>query len=241
MIISVSRMDLNSALKKKIISKNKIKVVYHGLENEEIKKIQSSNKTKNSIGLSNENIVVGTIAHFYKTKGLEYLVNAAEFIVKEVKNVKFVIIGDGILEKEIKSLIISKDLNENVLMLGYRQDAVEIMKIFDIFVMSSIKEGFPFILLEAMAAGKAIVATKVGGIPEMIEDRKEGILVNSGDVKALSEAILGLINNKTLADTLAKNAREKIEKRFLSQDMINNTEKLYNELILKKCGGSYAA
>ena len=238
-IIAVSYKDKSSALESHIAKNENIEVIHHGLEPAEFTKLSMRDKKKQDYGFKDTDYLIGTIANFYKTKGIEYLVEAGEKVLHKHKNVKFVLVGEGVLKKSIECLIEKKKMKDNFVLTGYKNDAIEYLKIFDIFVLSSIKEGFPWIILEAMAAGKPIVATTVGGIPEMLEDKKEALLVPPANSDKLANSITKIIQDKKMANTLGENAKKRVGVDFHVEKMIKQTESIYKSVLLTK-GGKYA-
>ena len=163
--------------------------------------------------------IIGTIAHLYKTKGLNYLIDAARSI-----DAQFMVIGDGPERNNLESLIAKYNLGNKIKILGAKENAADYLPQFDIFVLPSVKEGFPYAILEAMAAGLPIVATPVGGIPEAQGDA--GILVPPKDSKALATAIQSLIDDPKRAKKMGLAAHERI-KQFSFEKMLEETIKIY--------------
>lgn len=231
-LICVSEFDQQQGLKYKIAPPKKLIIVHNGinvsalnfLSKEEAKKILT---TTYHLPPTNYQLI-GTIANFYPAKGLLYFIQAAHQVVKRHPDAHFVIIGDGELRPALKTEIKKLQLENNFHLIGAINNAAQLLPSFDIYVCPSIKEGFPYSILEAMAAGLPIVATNVGGIPEMITDQKEGILVKAKDVNALASSILKLINDKKNADKLASVAVKKVRENFSLEKMILETKKIYS-------------
>ena len=171
--------------------------------------------------------VIGTIANFYPPKGLEYLIEAAKLLDDPQK--KFIIIGEGTGRMELEDLIKKNNLN-NVFLIGAMSDAWKYLKAFDIFVLPSVKEGFPWTIIEAMAAGVPVIATNVGAVPEIIENNESGILIEPRDPKIIADSIEKLINNKDLIEKFAQNGRKVVEDKFSLEQMVNSFENLFNNL-----------
>jgi glycosyltransferase involved in cell wall biosynthesis len=169
--------------------------------------------------------LIGTVAELTKNKGLQYLISAAEKLQKEF--VKFVIIGDGEDRDDIEKEIISKKLNRKVVLTGRIDDAEIYTKAFDIFLLPSIKEGLPYALLEAGAAGTPIIATSVGGIPEIIEDMSSGILIRKKDPDEIVRAIEHIMGSPHQAENFGKALKSKVAKNFNLDKMARETFGLY--------------
>ncbi len=234
-IIVNSEVDKEVALKLKICLPEKIVKIYNGININKLDFLPKDKARKllldkiTNYQLPATNYIIGTVANFYKTKGLDYLIKAAHYLKTSSKfkilNFKVLIIGEGKQRKYLESLIKKHNLENHVFLLGRIPEAFKYLKAFDVFVLPSLKEGFPWIVLEAMAARVPIIATRIGALPEIIEDEKEGFLVKSKDSQVIAEKILKLIENPQFTQKLSNQAREKVEK-FSFFNMIQETEKL---------------
>jgi len=239
LFIVLSERDLQVGIRKKIAPQSKFIKIYNGLNEEalhflppeEAKKILPDDCRKNNIP------IIGTIANFYPTKGLPFLIEAARILVKikpspnlsrsaQIRRWFFVIIGDGPKRKNLEKQIAQANLKENIFLAGRISSGARYLKAFDIFVLPSVKEGLPWVILEAMAAEVPIIATNVGGVPELIENEKSGLLVEPKNPTALAGAIEDLLNNPTQQKSLAHEAKQRITKFSLSQ-MLSQTYSLY--------------
>jgi len=176
---------------------------------------------------SDELIRILNIGKFKKAKNHLLLVEAFSKTVKEMPNLRLLLVGDGSLRKKVENKAKTLGLEEKVLFLGWRSDIPEILADCDIFVLSSDWEGLGIVLIEAMASGKPIVATNVGGIPEVVEDGITGILVPPRNPDALAKAILLLARDKKLRKEMGKRGREKAAREFDIETAVKNYEILY--------------
>jgi len=209
-IIVLSDSEKQIALDYKICKENKLVIIKNAIST-----IDFYNKSvaKELLGLPKDKIIIGTISNYYKTKGLKYLVQAG----LQLKDFYFVIIGDG---PEKEGITASK----NIKLLGYMPDASKYLYAFDVFVLSSLKEGYPYVITEAMYAGLPIVATKVGAIEEILKNYKNKILINPGDTKYLKDALIKI--DKKLEIPIDEGG---IKINFANFDnFIKETKKLYN-------------
>ena len=256
-IICVSEYDYQIALKYKIAPASKLVTIHNGIDLNKLEFLPkkevieyltqiSSHSEPNEESLchsepaknleilreypqDDEKKIIGTIANFYPTKGLKYLIRAAKIICNlksETYNPLFVIIGDGPEYKNIESRIMNYGLNDKILLLGSISEAYKYLKAFDIFVLPSVKEGFPYAILEAMSAGLPIVATKMSGIPEIIKNNINGLLAPIKSPKALAKKIDNLLNDQKLNKKFSKNNLKDV-KRFSLKTMVEKTEKEY--------------
>lgn len=213
---------------------NKLLTIYNGIDLDRDKVDIDSTALRKELGLRDDDLLVGHVANLRPPKGHEYLIRAAKLICEILPNVKFLLVGEdnrenlkGDIEKQIYDL----NLNENVKLLGYRADVPELLRLIDVFVLPSISEGHPLSVIEAMAASRPIVATNVGGLPEIVEDGLNGYLVKSENPSALAEKILVLLKNKNLREQMGKMGRKTVEENFSIKTMIDNYQNLYRELL----------
>ena len=207
--------------------------IYNGLDISKLEFLSREEARERLLGnsvayqlISPSTILVGTIANLYPAKGLGYLIEAARIIKDRFVSIKFIVIGEGMERSKLEELIKKYNLGENFFLFGAVIDAYKYLKVFDIFALSSLKEGFPWTILEAMAAEAPIVATSVGAVPEIIENKKTGFLVKPGDAKELSKAIIGLLEDYSLRVEMAKNAKIAIGEKFSLKRMVQEVEKL---------------
>lgn len=173
--------------------------------------------------------VIGVIAELHPNKGITFLLDAMKDVVRQVDNAILVILGDGqdraMLETKIKDLGIEK----SAFLLGYVENAYEYLKSFAIFVLPSIKEGLPYVILEAGHASLPVVATTVGGVPEAIEDMKSGILVQPKNSHELAHAIMFLLDHPNERKKYGIALKERTTSRFSLEKMLWLVEGLYKE------------
>ncbi len=238
-IICVSEFDRQTAINYSIAKNDKLTVVHNGIPDFEIlsreqARRELSEKFKRLDIFENFDFVVGSIGYLYKNKGFDFLINSIKLLRKENHNPLLLIIGDGREKNELENWITQLDLSKNVFILGEIEKASRYLRSFDIYACASIKEGLSYTVIEAMTAGLPIVATNVGGNPELISDHKEGILVEASNPNALSEAILNIYNNPSLATEIANGAHEKALKNFEIEDMVYKTGLVYQTLLSQK-------
>ncbi len=180
--------------------------------------------------------LIGSIANLYPTKGIEYFVHAAHMLNTKYKiqNTKYIVIGEGAERDKLENMIKKYNLADKFFLIGHLKNASQYLKAFDIFVLPSVKEGFPYVILEALSASLPIIATKVGGIPEMIisssplfvKGGSGGILIEPKNPRQLAEKISHLLQNKEICHNLSINARLAVRENFSLEKMINKTKKL---------------
>ena len=157
-----------------------VETLYHGIDPSSIEAWASRNDVRQELGIAADAPVVGTVANFKSHKRLDQLIRAAALVRRCVPNVRFVLVGQGQLERELRHLAGSLDLDDTVVFTGFREDAPRVCSTFDVFTLSSEHEGLSIALIEALALGKPAVVTDVGGLPEVVEDGRQGYLVPTG-------------------------------------------------------------
>lgn len=174
------------------------------------------------------------VGRLVREKGIDIFLKAIKILKnKYSRNLKIVIVGNGPLKEDLGNLAVALGVNREVKLLGARKDVGKLMESSNIFVLSSRSEGLPMVALEAMSRGISIIATNVGGIPELIENGKEGILVPPEDSKALARAINNLLENKELREKLSQAAYKKVKKEFSIKSYSVHMLGFYRSLIKK--------
>lgn len=189
------------------------------------------------LGLNKDDLILINVANIRPEKGQVYLIDAFKELVQTFPNLKLLIAGkdsDIKLAQTLKAKVVENKMEDKVLFLGQRSDINELLAISDIFVLPSLTEGMPVTILEAMAMQKPILATNVGGIPEMIQNGSNGILIESKNTNALISALSGMITNNDMRRCLGQKAKETAQDQFRLEIMIRNYEELYKNLYLKK-------
>ncbi|MEI7463156.1 MAG: glycosyltransferase family 4 protein [Candidatus Taylorbacteria bacterium] len=212
--------------------KHKITLIPLGIKPPTLMSVDGSKQMiSKSIGMEltdfNKKVVIGTIAELHKNKGLTYLVNSMTAVVEQQPNAICIIIGDGQENINIQTLIKGINLEKNVFLVGYIDNAADYLKAFNIFALSSIKEGLPYVILEAGCASLPVVATTVGGIPEIVEDMKSGILIQSRNSRELSHALSFMIEHPEERKKYGANLKERVLTKFSMEKMIWMIEGLY--------------
>jgi glycosyltransferase involved in cell wall biosynthesis len=208
----------------------KIEVIHNGIREENI--LPKEEAIKILINKIPQNIdgrkIIGTISELHKNKGLKYLIKAFSLLDKEmIDNNIIVIIGEGEERKNLEDLVKRLGLNDNIFLIGKIENAGTLLSALEAFTLTSITEAFPYVLLEAGKASLPVIASNVGGIPEIIESNEYGILVNPRDERGISKAIRYILDNPEKARKLGLNLREKVVKEFSIGEMIKKTVDIY--------------
>jgi glycosyltransferase involved in cell wall biosynthesis len=227
--VTVSNKNKEALINNFNFPEHKIKVIYNGVDLDYIKNYnrEIARELKNKFYINDSAIVFGTVGRLHPQKGHEYLINASKNVIREVSNSVFLVVGKGELKDQLIQKINNNNIQEYYRMAGYQEDLPEILSLIDIFVLSSISEGFPFVVLEAMAAKKPVIATNVGGVPEIITNNVNGILVEPMDPDGLSRAMIVLAKDSKKRISIAENGYKKITDNFSLEKMISATQEIY--------------
>jgi glycosyltransferase involved in cell wall biosynthesis len=183
-----------------------------------------------------QDAVIGIVARLAYDKGIDIAIEAAARVCQTVPGTRFVFAGDAIFgetdyKRSLMELVVQLDLQDHVTFVGHREDVLALMERCDLIVLPSRRESFGLALIEAGALARPVVATKVGGVPEVVVDGETGLLVPPEDAEALAGAILRLLRDPELAGRLGHNARRRVEQRFTIQRAADNLLALYHELV----------
>jgi len=189
---------------------------------------------RRELGLPPEGPIVGTVGRLVPIKGHTWLLRAVPRVLAEFPQACVVLIGDGPLRGELKELTAELGISPHVVFLGTRHDIPECLAALDLFVLPSLNEGMGRALVEAMAVGCPVVATCVGGIPDVVTDGATGLLVPPRDDRALADAILTLLRDRRLLAAYGEAAQRRVDERFDIETMVRSIERLYDEVWQKK-------
>jgi glycosyltransferase involved in cell wall biosynthesis len=209
---------------------DKIAVIKNGISLEAVRGSQSPDSLKAELGVD-EGPVVGTVAKLRPVKGVRYFIEAAAMIHARHPSVKFLVVGDGSERERLRSLASRLGLNGHIILAGARDDARDLLGLLDVFVLPSLSEGMPWAVLEAMAVGLPVVATRVGGVPELVDDGRTGYLVEPRDAESISDSVCKLIDDPDAMRQLGSAGRKRAKTEFALDKMRRDTEELYVRLM----------
>jgi glycosyltransferase involved in cell wall biosynthesis len=171
--------------------------------------------------------IVGNVAALVPHKGQRHLIDAAHLVVREMPDVRFIILGEGELRDALERQVREHHLEKHVFLPGFRTDVLGCIKSFDLFVMSSVSEGLGTSVLDAMACSRAVVATRAGGIPEIVDEGVTGILVPPHDHVSMAQAIVSLLQDENRRRTMGTAGLERVRARFTVERMVAETARVY--------------
>jgi len=232
-IICSSYKERNESIKLKIKKPEHLPVIYNGikfmpLENtgnaEEKYELYDILKKKYDLSIDFQlNTIVGLMSNFYPPKGVECFIEMAKIISAKFPSLKFVMVGDGPMRKQVEKLIDQYNLKNKVFLTGFINQGEKLLRAFDFFVLPSLQDGLPYAVLEAMADKKPIIATKVGALPEILFDKKSAILVEPGDAAALASALETLLKDPVLTQTVKNGAFDRFTDELTLKTMVEKT------------------
>ncbi|GAB4536383.1 MAG: glycosyltransferase family 4 protein [Thermodesulfovibrionia bacterium] len=181
-------------------------------------------------GIPDDSPVITNIGILRRVKGHEVTLMAVKGVIEEIPHARFLIVGDGPRRKALEGLVDELGIRKFVIFTGYVDDVREILSISDVVVLSSWSEGLPQGILQAMASGVPVVATRVGGVPEVIIHKETGVLVEPGDREALAKGIIRILKDPMLRDHTVRKARELVRSKYTLNHMLDRIETLYREM-----------
>ncbi|MCA1648580.1 MAG: glycosyltransferase family 4 protein [Chloroflexi bacterium] len=232
LIIAISDHIARFTVSRGVRHPERVRRVYHGLEPPVTRALErEGQQVRQALGIGPDEFLVGNVGRLALQKGQRHLIAAMPLLLERVPRAHAVIAGGGDLEDYLIELASEMGVAEQVHVLGPRRDVPALMHAIDVFVMPSIWEGFGLVLLEAMAAGRPIVASRVATIPEVVADGQTGLLVPAGDPLALATALAELAEQPDKAMRLGEAGRERLRRQFSVEKMVGDTELLYRELL----------
>lgn len=231
-VIVVSR-DLHCSVATKMPSRDVVATIHNGVDPERVRPCLEAAAVRARLGIGADAVVIGTVARLVPVKGIEYLIQAARIINDESLPVPltYLIVGDGHARADLEKSVALFQLTAPVIFTGYRQDVYDLINAMDVFVLPSLHEGLPTVLLEVMLLEKPIVATAVGGIPELIIEGETGLLAPARNSQALAEKIIQAIERRDEAKRIAINAHSRAVDRFTTTHQAEKTHSLYKQLL----------
>lgn len=224
--------DLRQFLAERVgIMRKRIRVIYNGVDVCAPSDPVQCIKVRSELELGQWETIIGAVGSLYPVKGHVYLIQALPTILKEYPKTLLLIVGRGELENELKAEVDRLNLQDHVRFLGFRNDIHTLLSLMDIFVMPSLSEGLSMAILEAMAAGLPIVATNVGGNPEIVLDGETGFLVPPENSDILAERVVSLLRDPCRARDFGDRGKRRVTERFSLSAMVDAYQECYESAI----------
>jgi glycosyltransferase involved in cell wall biosynthesis len=228
-LIVVSSYDKGKGLENGIGKESNYTIIRYGINKDEF--LLKDRSIKEELGIKDSDLVVGMVSCLKPQKSPQDFVRLAFQINQVLPQMKFILIGDGVLRYRVEKLVRRYNLQKNLILTGWRRDIPRILSAIDIFVLTSLWEGLPISVLEAMASAKPVVATHTGGIEEVIIEGKTGFLIPVRDVKKMSDRLIMLLKDGNLRKELGQNARDFLDGSYHLENMVNANQDLYENLV----------
>jgi glycosyltransferase involved in cell wall biosynthesis len=237
LIIAVSHEVKESLIRRRHIPAEKIRVIHYGVD---FAQFHPNGRDivlakRQEIGVQPGHFLIGIVARLEPWKGHRYFVEAFAEIALQFPEARVILVGEGSLRGELEQMTREKGLQGRLSFLGVRKDVAQLVNCLDLFVLPSLPgEGLPNVLLEAMACRIPVIATRVGGVPELVRDGQNGYLVPPGDAEALRTAFVQALSNRTRLQEIARAGRATVEEKFSLSQQIATFERTYDELYTRK-------
>jgi len=230
--ITVSDAVKYEIVKREWVNPERIVTIHNGLSLELLDRVKEKKTLSGELGLKSGKVVIGMVASFRPIKGQEYLVEAVGLLVKEFPDIQVVIVGYNDTEyfKKVFARIEELHLQDYFIFTGSRNDVPNLLNIFDIFVISSLNEGFSNAIIEAMATGKPVIAPDSGGNAEAVEQGETGLLFKTCDSLSLAGSLRELLGNSTTRTTMGEKGRIAVEQKYRLEQMVAKNENLLWEV-----------
>ena len=231
-VICVSE-DLYEAARDSGVSPGRCTLIENGIDTQQFCRRHKGLNSKGRFGVPSDRLVLGAVGRLSPEKGFDLLIQALHHLLRMGHNVELWLLGDGPEKDRLTALIEELGLGDRVRLLGYVSDVRERFEAMDVFVLSSLREGFPNVLLEAMALEVPVAATRVAGVPRVIEDGVNGLLLEPGSVDSLTRTLTQVVGDAALRARLGKAGRQTVTERYSFAARMQRIRNLYDELLLR--------
>lgn len=234
MLVTVSKLNRDKALKLRFAPPSRFRNIYSGIDFSRFDIEVDIKAKRRELGLGDNEKIVGMVGRLSEQKSPLDFVRAIPEVLKTRNDVTFVLIGDGELRQKTIAFARRLGVDSKLKVLGFRDDIPQLLRILDVFVLTSLWEGLGRSLTEAMYTGRPVVATNVEGVPELVEDGRTGILAEPQDIQAIADGIVHLLQHPDEAKQMGRAAAAQINERFQADTMVRRIDELYQELLAAK-------
>jgi glycosyltransferase involved in cell wall biosynthesis len=231
-LIAVSTLNVEKGLQDKIGTRDRYTVIHSCINIEQFSRTFSDSALlKKSLGLNGLGPVVGTVSRLSHQKNPLDFVKMAALVKKQIPEAQFLFVGDGPLRSETEVLIRELNLQRDVVLAGLRKDVPELLRCLDIFTLTSLWEGLPRVIPQAMVAGLPVVANNIDGNAEIIQDGTNGFLITPGDTAGMADRVVQLVKDQELKRRISAKGHDTALRDFSLNDMVRKIAELYEELL----------
>jgi glycosyltransferase involved in cell wall biosynthesis len=235
-MIFISQPLIEWALRERIVGRQKVLKIYSGIDLARFHPVTEDEKRslRRKWRIREQSAVIGIVSKLWDGKGHEILIRAFKELREEINDAVLVIVGDGYLHGKLVDLVRTLGLCDDVIFTGFQMDVSEIIATFDVAVLPSLFEGMGRVVLEAMAMEKPVVASRVGGIPDLVHDGVNGILISPGSVQELRSSLVRTLRHPVMAREMGERGRKRINAEFSADTMVQSIEGAYRALLQEK-------
>lgn len=234
-IIALTELEKQDFMRFRVVKENKVSVIYQGLELEAYSQsLVNRVEMRKTFNINADELAVGMVARLEPIKGPVYFIEAAREVAVKNDKARFIVIGEGSLRRSLEERVETLGLRERFRFSGWREDIPIVISLLDVLVLPSLNEAVGMVVIEAQAAGVPVVATRVGGIPEIVKDNENGLLVPPADPLEIAKAVNSLLEDRQRRERFVKMGREQLEGKFRAAAMIKSISELYEELLKKR-------
>ncbi len=226
-IITVSEANQRNLTNYYELPAQKIQVIHNGISVEKYTTNESSEKSRTLLNFPISKKIIAVVGRLHEQKGHIYLIRAAQKIIDNIPDCHFIFVGDGELRESLQKLVGDLELTAYFTFVGFRTDIPRILNAIDLFILPSLDEGLPLVLLEGMAAGKPVIATDVGGVAELVQNNRSGVLIPSGQVEAIVNSVVNIFQLKGLMKRIGIQAHDFVINNFSHENMLKKTYENY--------------
>ena len=240
-LVMVSQTREEQIVRAGLIGPDRVETIMNGIDADDLRSKASTGVDRKDLNVPDNALLIVTVARYVWFKAIDRLIEAVSLLGDAARNCRFVVIGDGEQGPALQRMIAQRGLEDRVTLLGPRLDVPRILALADLFVLPSVSEGMPIAIMEAMALGLPVVATAVGGVPELVVDGETGLLVPPRDPAALADAIRRVIDDEGDRKRLGEAGRARVRTFFTDAVMAQRTDDLYRRLQGTKDGRGHHA
>ncbi len=226
-VVGVSEHTSENLIHYEKISPKKILTIENGIDGSRFEITIDKQKKRKELGIRETGPIIGLGVRLAEQKGITYLLQATPQVIKAFPDITLVIAGDGELKEDLQKETRQLNIEQNVCFAGARLDIPDLLQLFDVYVLPSLWEGMPMVILEALAAGCPVLATDVGGVAKVIDNEVTGLLVEPRNPEQLAISILRILSDRQLQEKFIRNGLQKFQKKFSAEIMARQYEKLY--------------
>lgn len=219
------------------VPERRISVIPNGVALDRFRRVADVSGLRQTLGIGPDCLVIGNVGRLIATKGHRPLLESARLVFRDFPRARLLLVGDGPMKEELRARAEQLGIGGQVVFAGFRTDMAELYSIMDLFVSSSISEASPMVILEAMATGLPVVAVSVGGIPDVIEDRRNGFLLPDADPEALSRRISQLLASPETRLEVGGRAEQTVREEYTVERTIRRYENIYDAVMERALNG----